>query len=87
MISSLLTLYGGLIFVQEYKYLPGLSIAFFVLIVLANIRFMVLWVFCATTVYKKYKYIDMINRWIKKSFCLKIPKVLKTYSLYLIYLV
>ena len=87
MVSSLLTLYGGLIFAQEYKQLPGLSIAFFFVIICANIRFLILWIFCASTVYKKYRYIDMINRWIKKSFCLKVEEVLKTILFYLIFLI
>lgn len=80
MVSSLLTLYGGLIFAQEPKQLPGLSIAFFFLIICANIRFLVLWAFCASTVYKKYKFVATLGRWIKKAFCLRVPKVLKNYT-------
>lgn len=83
MVSSLLTLYGGLIFAQKEKELPGLSIAFFIVIILANLRFLILWFFCATTVYKTKRIPMILSIWIKKSFCLHIAKV--SLILYLIY--
>lgn len=46
MLSSMLTLYGGLIFVQEDDSLQFLHIFIFILVVAANIRFWVLWIFC-----------------------------------------
>jgi hypothetical protein len=46
MVASLLTLYGGLIFVQEKQSLTALSYIFFFLIVYMNMRYLLLWVFC-----------------------------------------
>ena len=54
MLSTMITLYGGLIFVQGNQ-LSGLSIGFFVLIVFINLRFILLWVYCVVTVYKKFR--------------------------------
>jgi len=45
MISSMLTLYGGLIFVQEDNELLFLHIVTFALIVALNARFLFLWLF------------------------------------------
>jgi len=45
MLSSLLTLYGGLIFVQNTKSLVFINIIFFIVILIFNIRFIVLWAF------------------------------------------
>jgi len=45
MVASLLTLYGGLIFSQKEQELSLLSIIFFILIILANCRFLILWIF------------------------------------------
>jgi hypothetical protein len=53
MFSSLATLYGGIIFIQSGDELEVLKIMFFILIVFSNGRFLILWIFCVTTVYKK----------------------------------
>jgi hypothetical protein len=75
MVASLLTLYGGLIFAQKDKELSALSVTFFVIIMLANIRFLILWVFCVTTVYKTKKQAEILGQWIKRAFCLKVNEV------------
>ena len=67
MLSTMIALYGGLIFVQGNQ-LSGLSIGFFVLIVFINLRFILLWTYCVVTVYKSKLYIDMIRIWMKKAF-------------------
>jgi len=45
MMSSILTLYGGLVFVQEDGGLQALHIIIFILIVIMNTRFWILWIF------------------------------------------
>ena len=45
MISSILTLYGGIIFVQEPNDLQFLSIVIFVMVVITNLRFWIMWIF------------------------------------------
>ena len=40
MVASLLTLYGGLIFVQKDSKLEGVAIFFFVIVIIFNIRFL-----------------------------------------------
>ena len=52
MVASLLTLYGGLIFVQKDSKLEGVTIFFFVIVIIFNIRFLILWLFWMLTVYK-----------------------------------
>ena len=82
MISSLLTLYGGIIFVQEDQLLV-LSIFFFTLIIIANARFWILWIYCVATVYKRRKIAEILATYIKKVFCLSVPEVriiIKSYN-------
>ena len=74
MLSTMITLYGGLIFVQGNQ-LSGLSIGFFVLIVFINLRFILLWTYWVVTVYKSKLYIDMIRSWMKKTFWIKVEQV------------
>ena len=74
MISSLLTLYGGIIFVQEEKLLI-LNIFFFAFILVANARFLILWIYCVAIVYKKRKIAEIIATYIKKVFCLTVSEV------------
>ena len=74
MISSLLTLYGGIIFVQEDQLLV-LSIFFFTLIIIANARFWILWIYCVATIYRKRKIANLIATYIKKVFYLNVPEV------------
>ena len=74
MISSLLTLYGGIIFVQEDQ-LMVLSIFFFTLIIITNAKFWILWIYCVATVYKKRRIAEFIATYIKKVFCLSVPEV------------
>jgi hypothetical protein len=45
MISSLFTLYGGLIFVQEEEHLQFLHVVIFLAVIIANARFWILWIF------------------------------------------
>ena len=45
MISSILVLYGGLIFVQENSELEFLQIVIFIIIIIMNLRFWLLWGF------------------------------------------
>ena len=52
MVASLLTLYGGLIFVQKDSKLEVVTIFFFVIVIIFNIRFLILWLFWMLTVYK-----------------------------------
>ena len=66
MISSILTIYGGLIFVQEDNNLSFLRVTIFIGIVIANLRFILMWIFLAATVYKRYKYFDRFLYWMKK---------------------
>lgn len=47
MISSILTLYGGIIFVQELSKLQFLSVVIFLMVVILNLRFWVMWIFCS----------------------------------------
>ena len=75
MISSILTLYGGIIFVQEPNELQFLSIIIFVLVVIMNLRFWSLWIFWTLCVYRKHKIIEKFLQWAKKSFCIKIAEV------------
>ena len=75
MISSILTIYGGLIFVQEDNNLSFLRVTIFVGIVIANLRFILMWIFLAATVYKRYKYFDRFSYWMKKAFCISISEV------------
>ena len=82
MISSLLTLYGGIIFVQEDQ-LMVLSIFFFTLIIIANAKFWILWIYCVATVYKRRRIAEFIATYIKKVFCLSVPEVrtiIKSYN-------
>ena len=82
MISSLLTLYGGIIFVQEDQLLV-LSIFFFILILIANARFWILWIYCVATVYKRRRIAEFIATYVKKVFCLSVPEVriiIKSYN-------
>ena len=71
MISSILTIYGGLIFVQEDNNLSFLRVTIFVGIVIANLRFILMWIFLVATVYKRYKYLDRFSYWMKKAFCIQ----------------
>ena len=82
MLSSLLTLYGGIIFIQEEARLVILNIIFFSVIMFVNFRFIILWVYCAATVYKRKRHAAFISSWIKKVFCLEVTEVS---SLVLIY--
>ena len=75
MVSSLLTLYGGIIFSQKEHSLSALSVTFFTMIIISNCRFLILWVFCMTTVFKKRRFAEVIGKWIKKTFCLDVPFV------------
>lgn len=75
MISSILTLYGGLIFVQESNELQFLSVVIFVMVVVLNMRFWSMWIFCVLCVYRKYKYIEMTIEWVKKALCIRIGEV------------
>lgn len=68
MVATLLTLYGGLIFVQEDGGLTILTIIYFFVIVIANLRFIILWVFCMTTVFKKKRYAHLAGEYIKRIF-------------------
>jgi hypothetical protein len=70
MVASLLTLYGGLIFVQESQSLTALSYVFFFLIMYMNMRYLLLWVFCMASVYKKYRYVAIFSEYLKKIFCI-----------------
>ena len=75
MLSSLLTLYGGIIFVQEEARLVILNIIFFSVIMFVNFRFIVLWSYCVATVYKRKKYAGFISEYMKKVFCLEVSEV------------
>ena len=75
MLSSLLTLYGGIIFIQEEARLVILNIIFFSVIMFVNFRFIVLWTYCVATVYKRKYYAAFISAWIKKVFCLDVTEV------------
>lgn len=75
MVASLLTLYGGLIFSQKEQELSLLSIIFFILIILANCRFLILWIFWVSTVYKNKKVAELFGKWIKRAFCIKVNEV------------
>lgn len=75
MTASLLTLYGGLIFSQEEKHLSELTVIFFILIIIVNARFLILWIFCVTTVYKKRRQAELLSSWIKRAFCIKVDEV------------
>lgn len=79
MVASLLTLYGGLLFAQETQQLSVLNVVFFILIMLANARFLILWFFCVTTVYKTKRYAEILGNWIKRAFCLKVDEVSNNY--------
>ena len=76
MVASLLTLYGGLIFAQKDQELSTLTVIFFVIIIIANCRFFILWIFCVTTVYKNKKQLEIFGGWIKRAFCLKVKEVI-----------
>lgn len=75
MLASLLTLYGGLIFVQSDAQLQPLSIGFYVVIMIVNARFLILWTFCMLTVFKSRRYPGMLAMYIKRMFCLIIDEV------------
>jgi len=45
MIASILTLYGGIVFVQDSDGLQVLSLIIFIMISILNIRFWVMWIF------------------------------------------
>ena len=75
MISSMLTLYGGLIFVQEDNELLFLHIVTFALIVALNARFLFLWLFWVLWVYRKYTLIEKILNWMKKAFWIALNNV------------
>lgn len=75
-LSSILLLYGGLIFMQDDNNLKFIPVILFIAIILANIRFWILWIFWVTWVYKKYKLVNMMNSWLKKVFCLKVRSTL-----------
>jgi hypothetical protein len=70
MMASMLTLYGGLIFAQEDQSLLVLRVMFFFLIIYMNLRYLILWVFCMSSIYRKYKYIASFSSYIKKIFCI-----------------
>ena len=64
MMSSILTLYGGLVFVQEDEKLQALHIIIFILVVIMNLRFLILWVFWIMCVWKDSKLIWNIKWYI-----------------------
>jgi hypothetical protein len=74
MLSSMLTLYGGLIFVQEDQSLQFLHVMMFIMVVIMNIRFWILWIFCVLCVYKRFHYIDILSNWMKRSFCIDVSE-------------
>ena len=76
MLASLLTLYGGLIFAQADSKLESLSIAFYVVIIFVNIRFIVLWIFCMLTVFKSRKYPGLLALYMKRVFWMSIDNVI-----------
>ena len=75
MVSSILTIYGGLIFVQEDNQLSYLRIIIFVGIIIANCRFIIMWIFWVATVYKRYRYISKFAYWVKRAFWIYISEV------------
>ena len=76
MVSSILTIYGGLIFVQEDNQLSYLRIIIFVGIIIANCRFIIMWIFLVATVYKRYRYISKFAYWVKRAFWIYISEVI-----------
>ena len=75
MLSSILTLYGGIIFVQDTERLQALSIIIFILIIIINLRFWIMWIFCALSVYRRFHYIDLTVIWLKKVIWIRINEV------------
>ena len=75
MLASLLTLYGGLIFVQTDSQLQPLTIGFYVVIMIVNARFLILWAFWMLTVFKSRRYPGMLALYIKRIFWLIIDEV------------
>ena len=71
MIAGVVTLYGGLIFVQE-RTVDSISIIFFIMIMFWNVKFFILWTYAVLWVYRRNKYINTAANWYKKAFCLNV---------------
>ena len=78
MMASVVTLYSGVIYIQETDGHPEIGIfqvVFFAFVIITNARFVILWIYALAWVYRRKKYVDRIASWYKNAFCLKVSHV------------
>ena len=80
MVASIVTLFSGLIFIQTDNR-EIFSIIVFTIVVVVNVRFYLLWFIVAVTIYRKYKVLNLVSVWMRRTFCIKMTQVLNLISI------
>ena len=78
MMATVVTLYSGVIYIQEtegHTEIGIFQIVFFVFVIIANARFIILWIYTLACVYRRKKYVGKIAAWYKNAFCLKVSQI------------
>ena len=78
MMASVVTLYSGVIYIQEtegHTEIGVFQIIFFVFVIIANARFIILWIYALACVYRRKKYVGKIAVWYKNAFWLKVSQI------------
>lgn len=79
MVATTLTLYSGVIYLQEEDTNQSgiiiFQISFFIIVIIANVRFVMLWIYAVAWVYRKKPWVESFAVWYKKTFCISVPKI------------